>query len=111
MANGFHCMIMNRVDRGARYLDAGLNGWHKHINLRELRMESEWGCILGQLFGSYWSALDELLMSAEQSAEHGFHLLYQDWGRPTKEGYEGFIVLKRCWIDEIAYRLTKDQLR
>jgi hypothetical protein len=55
-----------RVGLGAEWLDAQIAehvvepGWRAKINLRTFDMTNPCRCVLGQVFGNYWEALDEL---------------------------------------------------
>jgi hypothetical protein len=44
-----------RVASGARFLDKERPGWHKEIKLTKLTMQAGTHCIIGQLYGSFWT--------------------------------------------------------
>lgn len=59
--------LKERVRRGAIYLDEVRPGWRDSIAPGELRMESCFTCVLGQVFGHYaeglsvmWDSLPEV---------------------------------------------------
>lgn len=48
--------IEERVAAGAEWLDANAPGWVERIDLLRLRLLSECGCVLGQMFGNFSDA-------------------------------------------------------
>lgn len=52
--------IAERVEAGARWLDANRPGWVQRINLDTLDITDPCGCIIGQVYGDYWRGPDEL---------------------------------------------------
>ena len=48
-----HCMIEERVARGARLLDQVRPGWRTEICIGTLDIGSCTECVLGQLYGTY----------------------------------------------------------
>lgn len=72
--------IAQRVRNGAEWLDENRPGWVNEIDLGRLELTSPCLCILGQLWGNYWSAVRE--MSLGDTAPLGFevrpHLLVAD---------------------------------
>lgn len=107
MADPYRIKLMLRVEKGAELLDRAVPRWYRSINFRNLRMESEVACILGQLFGDYHTGLSELILSDLASVDHGFQLYYDDWSTTP----DAFSILRQLWVDEIASRLTADHLR
>lgn len=49
-----------RVQRGAKLLDAEKPGWRAQVNPETLAMESGCGCVLGQAYGDFDLAVDAL---------------------------------------------------
>lgn len=71
--------IPDRVRRGAELLDARRPGWAGELALDRLAMSSCDRCILGQLYGEYFSGMRELAAPLPctvrlSAAEHGFTL-------------------------------------
>jgi hypothetical protein len=52
--------IEQRVAAGVAWLDANKPGWAGRIDLGALNMRSPHRCVLGQLFGNYWQAPEDL---------------------------------------------------
>jgi hypothetical protein len=52
--------IAERVNAGAAWLDQHQPGWVDRIDLDRLNLEATCHCILGQLHGDYYEALDDL---------------------------------------------------
>lgn len=86
--------IENSVLRGAELLDANVPGWHRKIDLEELNMGSALSCILGQLYGNYWTGIEELGLEGNHS-----HL-----GFNTGTDSYGYDVLQRFWSELIKSR-------
>ena len=104
-----------RARRGAKLLDRKRPGWHKKINLETLRMQSCYSCILGQLYGFYFSGLEPILgriksyeKRTQKEHRHGFILTSSDQGYKTyNEEYEA---LAEAWKAEILWRReTEDE--
>lgn len=97
------------VKKGAAMLDAKIPGWIDMIDLANLEMSLNRGCILGQIakvYGlpnGYWSGLDILGIS-DIKATGIFKLPFTLWGRT--EEYE---VLGNAWKDLILQRLSSQQ--
>ncbi len=95
-----------RVRRGMAWLDehAPAN-WRAKVNLRKFDMENPCHCVVGQVFGDYWTALEELAgldaggvesPSSQWEIDHGFNLPEgqdsdPDWGD-----------LERAWVRALA---------
>lgn len=91
--------------RGAEYLDTHMPGWHRKINLDELEIESSCHCIIGQLVGSFYRAVEVGLEVTDSPAEvvrHGF-----DAGR-VPFGFTTYSGLDRAWADEVRVRVRLD---
>jgi hypothetical protein len=61
-----------RVQAGALYLDCEFDRWQKLINLNRLDMHGRSACILGQVYGDYNKAIEELGLSDEECVDYGF---------------------------------------
>jgi hypothetical protein len=102
-----HC-LSERVNRGAKLLDAKHPGWHKEININELNMASCTQCILGQCFGRYGNGLDALQLEdfdddGQEKLDdiaHGFD--HVSHGGASEEDWAE---LKNLWIRQIQFRL------
>ena len=60
-----------RVGRGADWLDRQVftYGWRSKINLRNFDMTNPCRCVLGQVFGNYWDAVNEVAPQDERSSD------------------------------------------
>lgn len=67
-----------RIERGALLLDSHLPGWYAEINLIDLDLRRDCGCILGQLFDHYSLGLDSLALNAIDSENNGFFVACND---------------------------------
>jgi hypothetical protein len=97
-------MYEDRVERGAALLDRARPGWEREISLDDLAMSRCDHCILGQLYGQYWTgvqAVRPLVFGESRSAmwktEHGFTL-------PLSDGSFGW--LADAWRALIRRRLA-----
>jgi hypothetical protein len=55
-----HTEARERVARGAAYLDRHVPGWVDIIDLSQLNLSSQCGCVLGQLEGDFSLAIEKL---------------------------------------------------
>lgn len=62
-----------RCKKGAKYLDGIKPGWRSDI-VRDLDMESAYSCVLGQVFGDYFAAQEDLRLSDGQVEAFGFFM-------------------------------------
>lgn len=60
------------IDRGIALLDSKVPDWREVIDKDSLEMSSPTRCILGMVFGTYRTGLDELGLTAGH--RHGFSL-------------------------------------
>ena len=51
--------IQRRVAKGVAWLDRHKRGWAHSIDLKTLALESSRYCVLGQVFGDFWTALEQ----------------------------------------------------
>lgn len=91
--------VAERVARGAALLDLKVPGWAGRINLHTLDMDHCYLCVLGQLFGFYWSTavyptlgLDHMHV-ANPAINHGFE---------SRSGQYGG--LRAAWVGEVLKR-------
>ena len=93
-------LARERVAAGAAYLDDNEPGWAARIDLNRLNLGSCFGCILGQLYGSYSGApvFDEDDDRIEVAEPLGFDTTGPWRGNPSYEH------LNAAWRTEIAAR-------
>lgn len=104
-----------RARRGAKLLDRKKSGWHKKVKPEHLRMQSCYSCVLGQLYGFYFSGLEPIfgrIKSYERRTQkehrHGF-ILASD-GHNYKTCNEEYEALAEAWKAEILWRReTEDE--
>lgn len=69
--------ITDRVAAGVAWLDEHVLGWQDRVVVEQIEMASVCRCVLGQIFGSFYSApLDEF----DQAAALGFDARLPDDG-------------------------------
>lgn len=82
--------------KGAALLDEHVPDWYQHINREALNMGDTERCILGQVFGDYFSGCSILDLPEKES--YGYDLLscniYPGWNAD----------LKRAWLARIQER-------
>lgn len=67
--------VEERVRAGARFLDQEDPDWGMKVDPSRLFMESNFRCVLGQVFGSYGMGLVRFDLTEMQAAELGFTAL------------------------------------
>lgn len=84
------------VKRGIAVLNDhfGENIWVEDVNLDWLSMFSEYRCILGQLFGDYWSGKSAIGIKNEEGLDYGFDNMFGE--------DEGWDVLNELWASYIT---------
>ena len=86
------------VDNGATLLDEKRPGWFREIAMDRLAMSNCTDCVLGQVYGSYWSGCNAL----------GLMPFRDSYGFFTKtEKYEYWNLLADLWRAEIRTRLEQ----
>jgi len=95
--------VADRVALGAALLDRQSEGWWRRVDLGELATDSCSHCVLGQLYGWYYTGLDLLHLNETDRVVYGFS--ERRWERMTPEAYR---VLDEAWVREIAHRLMWD---
>ena len=100
------------AERGARWLDKHEPKWAEGINLSLLDLEDETQCVLGQCYGDYYDALNELRPQDEEldqswARAHGFNCQLTAAGNDKGGSYER---LALAWAPLIAYRQMKARI-
>jgi hypothetical protein len=96
--------IAARVARGAALLDEKRPGWEREIEIESIRMIDPCFCVLGQLYETYWDALEPFLGCSDKfvgnviatergfNADHdsgiGYLALQEEWVRVIKDRQE-----------------------
>lgn len=62
------------VIRGANLLDKHSPGWYDNINVDRLHLADECLCILGQIYGNFFTGHNILALTGPQIIAHGFDL-------------------------------------
>jgi hypothetical protein len=62
--------LSSRVAQGVALLDQVRPGWVDRIDLETLNIRNPYKCVLGQVFGNYWYAIDRFSIGLGES--HGF---------------------------------------
>jgi hypothetical protein len=62
----------SRVARGVKWLDEAVPDWRSKIDLQELDLTSECNCVLGQLFGDFFTPLDNGTLTMDEAIACGF---------------------------------------
>lgn len=91
--------ISLRVKTGAALLDVKVPDWATKIDLSTLQMKSACRCILGQIYGDYYTgeAALNLLDDEMQVVGSGFDLTWRE--------IDDFDLLQAAWVAEIKKRL------
>ena len=87
-------MLRDKIKLGVCILDRKFPDWHWRVNLRELGMQYECNCVLGQLCGSYEEGKNKLKIDDQQAYELGLLSWWQrgyDWSK---------------WLPFVGSRLT-----
>lgn len=95
--------IERRVRRGARLLDQKVKNWHKRIDIDRINLRCSTDCILGQIFGWYFSGRTHLKLF-EKTNSHGFSAAWS-------EGDHSNVRLRDAWIHAINRRIAKNKSR
>jgi hypothetical protein len=96
----------DRVALGAALLDQQSPDWWRRVDLGELATDSCSHCVLGQLYGWYYTGLDRLGLKDDERVTYGFS--ERRWERWDPENYR---VLDEAWVREIAHRRQWDAER
>ncbi len=57
--------LVNRVNRGVKFLNQKRPGWHKEVKLTELDLYHPLHCLMGQLYGNFFNAMHQFGMANE----------------------------------------------
>ena len=83
--------IPPNVRRGAEMLDERLPGWRDRVNPGRLKLDSECGCVLGQVLGGYSEGVKLLGLNDRDAERYGFWTRgRQSWDRLT-EGWKALV--------------------
>jgi hypothetical protein len=62
-----------RVDKGEALFDEKRPGWYLEVDINTLDINDTGLCVLGQVYGNYWTAVDILFGgSCGTARDHGF---------------------------------------
>jgi hypothetical protein len=86
-----------RVAAGAAFLDKQMPGWAERIDLGQLDLFDECGCVLGQLGGNYHRMRDYFGLDMKAAALLGFTL-------SVTAPHENWAILDDLWADEVKKR-------
>ena len=101
---------MERVFKGALFLDRNRPGWLLHININTLDMRDDYLDILGQIFGSFLEGCNVLnIKSGAEAAGYGFEGMVDpedkgDYDTLAKADYEA---LRVAWAITIKEHLRR----
>jgi len=89
-------ILRKRVRRGAVLLDKQNSGWEENVRVDILNMSCADNCVLGQLYGNYFTGSVQLRLHGSRATRtHGFSLLWRNgsWEK-----------LREIWTTEITER-------
>lgn len=107
-------LMERRVREGIAYLDANApDGWRSKINLRNFNMAEPCQCVLGQVFGYYWDAVQDLAgidPDADQAptaweVDNGFNL------PEDADADDDWDALERAWVGALMADSATSSLR
>lgn len=105
--------MRDRVEQGAKLLDKINPGWPEKVNLDRLAMRDCTRCIIGQVYGRYYSTLFDLRSDGDivgYDSDYGFTLkdsqLTSDSGSERRERL--WKKLADLWRAEVRARLAAD---
>lgn len=75
MSTDVELTIEQRVAAGAAYLDEHKPGWIDEIELAALDLANTCLCVLGQVYGNYWTSEPVLAYAAGVDAEPGQNVI------------------------------------
>jgi hypothetical protein len=104
--------IDDRVAAGSAWLDANRPGWWQRIDLDTLDLGDTCNCVLGQEYGHYFEAPDEVAGddAGDASIERGYDVLAQ-WATPGRTEHavsEEVAALTAAWRTLIQARRDAD---
>lgn len=103
-----HHVLTVAVNRGAQFLDEREPYWFKRIE-SELQMINCTKCILGQVFGDYYDAVEsfwcgDFLTEDDWAYYHGFSLQMHEWSPIAGDRSSQWDSLRDMWDAQIATR-------
>jgi len=107
---------VERVERGAQWMDENHPGWAHSINLDALKMDSCNTCIIGQAcreMGFYWKIVEAGAVNEdaeEWAVNRGFDIEDPDFdfdtARLTKESQAKYFGLEVLWTEQVKKRIV-----
>lgn len=98
-----HATSEQKAEKGASYLDSVWPGWESQIDTTILDVKNGEDCPLGQLYGSYYDALEALGLYTLECERMGF--VHVGLGEPMYGEYER---LTAAWKAEVNARRWKE---
>lgn len=101
---------MERVERGAAWLDEHEPGWELKIDLGELNLASCYKCILGQVYGRYENGLKVLARDLLESSIYAERVDVMEENLGFDIGFDEPIIyadLGKSWTSLIKERLDR----
>jgi hypothetical protein len=103
-------MYEEQINEGVALLDRIKPGWYHQVELQMLNMNSCFNCVMGQLFGEFTKATEEVGHHPpdrwEWAAQYGFALTENEEGDPADSS--DYNRLSHEWVDTIL-RLRKER--
>lgn len=99
--------MLESAFRGARFLDLVCAGWYKNVNTVILKMDDFKLCVLGQVYGHFFTGKSALGLGLDRSIWYGFAT---DW-RSKEDNARSMADLTESWKTEIERRLSDDVSR
>ena len=100
-----------RAKIGATYLDVVRPGWAAEINLDILDLSNCEVCVLGQLYGNFWPAAENLFAmratGVRRRIDQGCHAAAIETGFNVPDDVEDYVPLTAAWKAEIRRRLKR----
>lgn len=92
-----------RAAKGATFLDSRNPGWYKDIEIGILDMHSVFDCVLGQVFGDFFIAVEDLGLLVLDTYDYGFDIPVREQGT-TVPNSPLWRALESSWKAEINKR-------
>jgi hypothetical protein len=90
-----------RVELGIKYLNIRRPGWYNNVVLSSLDMGDTYDCVLGQLFGEFWTFLASVAWKERHAAELGFSVTYDELTELYRGNWSVFGILTDIWRNKI----------
>lgn len=94
--------IQERVAKGAEFMDDKAPNWAENIDCENFDIGVAHGCVLGQTFGDYWEAKNNLGLSDQDAFDLGFNTWFDGYAEPDWTSHAS---LHKAWLAEIAKRV------